>query len=129
MKIPIYVSSAALLGGWLLLTSHVNANEAGAKIFQANCAACHQLDGQGIPGAFPALVGNAFLVSDVNNVTRVVLNGRGGMPAFSKDLKNEELASVIEYVRETFNGVPTDITATQVEALKTAKKPKMEREL
>jgi mono/diheme cytochrome c family protein len=54
----------------------------GAALFKQNCAACHQPQGQGVPGAFPALTGNAFVQGDPKAVASVLLNGRGGMPNF-----------------------------------------------
>ena len=51
----------------------------GKALFTANCAACHQANGEGLPGAFPALKGNAT-VNDADATThiRTVLNGLQG---------------------------------------------------
>src|SRR5581483_2551258 len=51
----------------------------GQALFTANCAACHQATGDGLPGAFPALKGNAA-VNDADATThiRVVLHGLQG---------------------------------------------------
>ena len=48
---------------------------AGAKIFKAKCAACHQLSGEGVPGAFPPLKGSDYLLKDKNRAVAQVLNG------------------------------------------------------
>lgn len=36
----------------------------GAELFAANCAACHQADGKGLPGAFPPLAGSDYIKED-----------------------------------------------------------------
>ena len=81
----------------------------GAALFAANCAACHQPEGQGIPGAFPALAGDPFVVGDPKPVVLTLLNGRGGMPTFRDDLKDDQLAAIISYVRASWgNKAPAD---------------------
>ena len=85
----------------------------GATIFKQNCAACHQAQGQGVPGAFPALAGDAFVLGDPKAVAHVLLNGRGGMPNFREDLNNEQIAAVLSYVRASWgNHAPPLSTAT-----------------
>lgn len=84
---------------------------AGAAIFAQNCAACHQSRGQGIPGAFPALAGNKFVVGDPRAVALTVLNGRGGMPAFRDVLTDQELVAVLGFVRSSWGNHAPPITA------------------
>lgn len=79
----------------------------GAALFAGNCAACHQAKGQGIPGAFPALAGDKFVVGEPGAVAATVLNGRGGMPSFRDVLSDAQLAAVVSYVRGSWgNGAP-----------------------
>ncbi|MFN4327763.1 MAG: cytochrome c oxidase subunit II [Limnobacter sp.] len=74
----------------------------GEKVFNANCAACHQASGQGIPGAFPALVGAASVLGPQDGQIGILLNGKGaGMPAW-KQLSDVEIASVISYTRNAW---------------------------
>jgi len=40
----------------------------GKQLYAANCAACHQLDGRGIPGAFPALAGSRVVQGEATQV-------------------------------------------------------------
>lgn len=129
MTVRILSLGTALLTIWSCFPGLTKAADRDhASLFQANCAACHQSEGQGIPGAFPALAGNSFVAGDIENVIRIVLNGRGGMPAFGKDLPSEDIANIISYVREAFNGTPTELAAGQVDKLRTANRLKMERE-
>ena len=48
---------------------------AGAAIFKAKCVACHQLSGEGVPGAFPPLKGSDYLLADKKRAVAQVLNG------------------------------------------------------
>lgn len=72
----------------------------GAALYRAICAGCHMPQGQGAQGAgaYPALAGNAKLVSAAY-VETMVLYGRKAMPAFGGQLDDEQVASVVNYVR------------------------------
>ncbi len=74
----------------------------GASLFAQNCSACHQLTGKGVPGAFPALAGDAFPQGPPEPVVRLLLNGRGGMPSFRADLDDRQIATVLTYVRSAW---------------------------
>ncbi len=71
----------------------------GEQGYNDNYSACHQPNGLGIQGAFPALKGNKFVLGDPKLVAATVLNGRGGMPAFKPSLTDVELAQILTYVR------------------------------
>jgi nitrite reductase (NO-forming) len=47
----------------------------GAKIYKAKCVACHQLTGEGVPGAFPPLKNSDYLFADTKRAVKQVLNG------------------------------------------------------
>ncbi|WP_371134439.1 cytochrome c oxidase subunit II, partial [Limnobacter sp.] len=79
----------------------------GEQVFNANCAACHQASGEGIPGAFPALVGAASVKGPQADQIAILLNGKGaGMPAW-KQLSDVEIASVITYTRNAWANAGT----------------------
>ncbi len=75
--------------------------EKGKAIYEANCVACHQANGQGMPPAFPALAGNANL-KDAAPILNVVKNGRGAMPPVGAAFSDEELKAVATYIRNSF---------------------------
>ncbi|WP_038048287.1 c-type cytochrome [Thermus caliditerrae] len=75
--------------------------EKGKSLYEANCAACHQAGGQGMPPAFPALAGNANL-KDAQMILNVVKNGRGAMPAVGAAFSDEDLKAVATYIRNSF---------------------------
>ena len=88
----------------------------GAMIFSQNCAACHQANGKGIPGAFPALDGDAFVKGPPAPIARTVLKGRGGMPSFSSDLTDQQIAAVLTHVRSSWSNHAPPITPAIVAA-------------
>ena len=91
----------------------------GKAVFQKNCAACHQASGKGIPGAFPALAGNAFVQGPAQEPATVLLKGRGGMPDFSASLSDADMAAVLTYVRSSWGNRGDALSEQQVAALRT----------
>jgi cytochrome c6 len=90
----------------------------GAELFATNCAACHQPEGEGIEGAFPKLAGNTFVGGDPKAVITTLLNGRGGMPSFRDDLKDDQLAAVASYIRSSWGNSAPPITPADFAALR-----------
>lgn len=79
----------------------------GEQVYNANCAACHQASGEGIPGAFPSLVAAPSVVGPQADQIAILLNGKGaGMPAW-KQLSDVEIASVITYTRNAWANAGT----------------------
>ena len=74
----------------------------GAQVYAANCVACHQATGKGVPGAFPALDGSALVTGPKIEQIKVVLNGRNAMPSW-KMLSDTDIAAVITYTRNNWS--------------------------
>jgi mono/diheme cytochrome c family protein len=91
----------------------------GKAVFGKNCAACHQAAGTGIPGAFPALAGNQFVLGPGREVATVLLKGRGGMPNFSGSLDDTEIAQVLSYVRSSWGNSAAPVSGQDVTELRT----------
>ncbi|MDB5762953.1 MAG: coxB [Herminiimonas sp.] len=75
----------------------------GEKVYGANCVACHQASGKGVPGAFPALDGSAVVNGPRSEQINVVLNGRKGMPPWKSVLSDTDIAAVITYTRNNWS--------------------------
>lgn len=75
----------------------------GEKVYAANCVACHQANGKGVPGAFPALDGSPVVNGPRAAQINVVLNGQKAMPAFKQTLSETEIAAVITYTRNSWS--------------------------
>jgi cytochrome c oxidase subunit II len=78
----------------------------GKLVYTAKCEACHGGDGEGAVG--PSLRASEKVKDDINTLAQIVLNGKAPMPAFSKQLEAEELASVITYIRDRFGNKKDD---------------------
>ena len=96
-------------------SARVSAQDSGAAdLYATNCAGCHQLDGEGIPGTFPPLAGNPA-ATDGEYVAVVIVDGRSGpievhgetydtvMPPIS-GLTDDEVAALSEFVVDLAGG-------------------------
>jgi cytochrome c oxidase subunit 2 len=77
--------------------------ERGAKVYGANCVACHQANGKGVPGAFPALDGSKMVTGPKEGQIDILLNGKNAMPAWKAVLSDTEIAAVITYTRNNWS--------------------------
>lgn len=73
--------------------------EIGQSVYTSNCSSCHMENGAGIPGTFPALTGSPVVTGDKDAQIKLVMDGKGMMPAFGAQLSAAELAGVISYTR------------------------------
>lgn len=101
----------------------------GAKVYQTNCSSCHQANGQGVPGTFPPLAGNAAVTANATTVIHIVkygLNGKvvvngttynGMMPAWGQQLSNGDIAAVVTYIRSSWGNKGSAVTESQVAAV------------
>ena len=90
---------------------------AGAEIYAAQCAACHQADGEGLAGVARSLAGSRFAVGSVGIASRIVLHGKDGemlMPALGSVLDDEQVAAVLTYIRRSWGNQASPVSAAQV---------------
>ncbi|WP_286240159.1 cytochrome c oxidase subunit II [Neptuniibacter halophilus] len=95
--------------------------ETGEEVYNKACLACHQANGEGIPGAFPGLKNSPVALGDPAAHIDIVLNGKPGtaMQAFRDQFSAVELAAVITYERNAWGNKTGDIIApAQIAALK-----------
>ncbi|GGP24192.1 hypothetical protein GCM10010971_00110 [Silvimonas amylolytica] len=97
----------------------------GAALFAANCVACHQATGLGVPGAFPPLAGSEYLNGKPDVTVQILLHGikgsitvkgntfNGEMPNFGAKFSDAEIAAVATHVRSQWGnkGVAIDTAA------------------
>ncbi|MFM7784352.1 MAG: cytochrome c oxidase subunit II [Gammaproteobacteria bacterium] len=78
--------------------------ERGKGVYEKQCASCHQVTGEGIPGAFPALKGSALALGPVAGHLDIVVNGKQGtaMEAFGAQLSEVDMAAVLTYERNAW---------------------------
>jgi mono/diheme cytochrome c family protein len=106
--------------------------KAGSEIYAHACVSCHETDGSGAPRIYPPLPGNANLQSaDPSSTLRIILDGAqtvttprapnaGSMPAYAKQLSDQQVADVTNYIRNSWGNAAPPVTAEQVEK---ARKP------
>lgn len=99
--------------------------EAGKNTYEHNCAACHQMQGQGIEGSFPPLAKSDYLASKTNAIRAVVhglqgpitVNGKqynGVMPKLG--LSDSEVANVLTYIYKNWGNQGFEVTEAEVRA-------------
>ncbi len=98
----------------------------GAKIYVDECAGCHVANGKGSAGLFPPLAGSAVVQQiDPTSLLHVVLRGArsvatdreptaSAMPQFAWLLKDDEVAAVLTYIRNSWGNAAPAVSAGQV---------------
>lgn len=86
----------------------------GEGLYAQNCAGCHQANGQGLPGTFPALAGNQK-IKDKNYHITTVLKGRNAMPSFAR-LSDREVAAILTYERVSWGNDFGAVSEAEVKA-------------
>ena len=94
----------------------------GKQLYAAQCVACHQASGKGLPGVFPPLDGSEWVLGDERVVANILLHGvvgemtvagvvyKGAMPAF-KQLTDAELAALASHVRSQWSNKAAPVQA------------------
>ena len=102
--------------------------DAGARIYNGNCAACHQQDARGVPSVYPSLVGSPVVLGDPGELTLWVIKGRrppsmpaGRYPTMMAQfgwMKAQDAAALFTYLRSGFGNAAEPVAAaTVVQAL------------
>lgn len=96
----------------------------GKTLYETNCAACHQQNGQGLKGAFPPLANSDYLMNREDKGIDIILKGLSGeitvngevydgiMPQMR--LGDDEVASILTYVRNSWGNDGDLVTAEEV---------------
>ena len=110
----------------------------GAQVYTAQCLACHQATGAGVPGVFPPLAGSEWVQGKPTGLIQIVLHGitgkltvhgveyNGQMPTFKDKLNDAEIAAVINHIRTSFGNQAEPIGVDMVEAEREATKDRTE---
>ena len=97
----------------------------GETIYRQSCQSCHMPKGEGANqgvGMYPALANNANMTMP-EYTANIVMNGLRGMPAFSSDMDDEQIAAVSNFVAVSFgNKGTTKVTPQDVKAMRPAVK-------
>jgi len=103
----------------------------GAKVYKQYCMACHQADAGGVPHLNPPLIKTPFTLGDKKKLIQIVIKGKtepveidgeiytNPMPA-QVLLKDQEIADVLSYVRNSFGNKASMVTLAEVRQVKAA---------
>jgi len=94
-------------------------------MFGANCAACHQANGKGVPPAFPPLDGSRVVTGPKDAQIGIVMHGvvKDGKPTAMvgwQQLSDTDIAAVVTYTRNAWGNKTGD--AVQPAEIKMARK-------
>jgi mono/diheme cytochrome c family protein len=100
------------------------AADAGARIYNGNCIACHQQDARGIPGVYPSLVGSPVVLGDPSVLALWVVKGRrpSSMPAGRYPtammqfgwMNAQDAAALLTYLRSSHGNEAPPVDASLV---------------
>jgi mono/diheme cytochrome c family protein len=101
-----------------------SAADIGARLYDANCIACHQPDARGIPGVYPSLAGSPVVLGDPKDLTLWIVTGRRPpsmragrystvMPQFGW-MKPGDAAALCTYLRSSFGNAASAVDAAAV---------------
>lgn len=142
----VRVSVIGFIVGFLILTGcggnqtndqsnekkNSSAMEDGKSTYLKYCLACHQTDGNGVPGMYPPLKNSDWLTKDKETLIRLVLEGKSGkitvngvdynqvMPR-QNFLTDEQIAGVLSYIRKEMGNVSDSITSLEVSKVRADK--------
>jgi len=93
-----------LLGAAFFSSVRADAQDAGAALYKTKCAACHGADGKGETAMGKANKLRDLASADVQKqsdaeLTTMIENGKGKMPAYAKSLKPDQVKDLIAYIR------------------------------
>jgi mono/diheme cytochrome c family protein len=107
----------------------------GKVVYTNICLACHMADGAGVQNMNPPLIKTTYVLGDKTTLIKIVLNGfkedveingntySNNMTPHS-DLKDEQIADVLTYVRKSFGNKASAVTAAQVKMVRAANEKK-----
>jgi mono/diheme cytochrome c family protein len=102
----------------------------GRKLYGDRCATCHGEQGEGAPGAYPALAGHRTVtMASPANLVKVVVHGGfapataanprpWGMPPFGQSLTDAQIAAVASFVRSAWGNAAPAVTPLDVQRLR-----------
>lgn len=107
--------------------------ERGKKVYESYCLACHQDNGLGIPKMYPPLAKTVYVTGDKKRLIGIVLNGMedpieidgetySNVMASHSFLKDQEIADVLTYVRNSFGNKASAVTPEEVKKVRSANK-------
>ena len=104
----------------------------GKIVYNSICLSCHMAKGEGVPRLNPPLINTSYVLGDKAALIKIVLNGfnedvqingqtySNTMTPHS-DLKDQQIADVLTYVRKSFGNKASSVTASDVKKVRATK--------
>ena len=99
----------------------------GEEVYEKHCQDCHGKSGQGVPKVYPPLAGNrnVTMSSPLNTIRSVLYGGYPpvttgnprpyGMPPFQHLIQDNEIASVVSYIRNAWGNLGSLVSSEDVD--------------
>ncbi|PYV02549.1 MAG: hypothetical protein DMG10_14135 [Acidobacteria bacterium] len=140
LSVPALLLTLGLTGkAWVPVESSSSGSSApgwdigsGAVHFERLCAGCHGSDGLALEGEGPPLAGSSWVAGPETRLIRIVMHGVRGpiqvgdeihdreMPGFGPRLSDDEMASLLSFVRSRWGQPGAPITAETVRRVRAA---------
>lgn len=127
------IFSLVLLAVFGFLFAQQSSIDRGKKLYEQYCLTCHQADGGGVPKLNPPLISTSYVTGDKQKLVQWVLKGStenvpidgkyysNNMPPQAY-LKDDEIADILTYIRNSFGNKASAITAAEVKSIRAATK-------
>ncbi len=101
-----------------------------AQLYMTRCAPCHQFNGQGTGDIFPPLNNTDWVTGDKSRLIKIILGGLGGeievngkkfdgeMPPWKEFLTDDQVATILNYVRTSWENNASEITPDEVKEIR-----------
>ena len=98
----------------------------GKALYTANCAACHQANGEGLQGAFPSLKGSKIVTGDdLELYVDIIMNGYDAKPEYgvmaavgtNMEFTEFDVAAIINYERSAWGNTGKEVTPEEVKKI------------
>ena len=106
-----------------------SAADIGKKLYNGNCANCHQSSGAGAPGSYPPLVNSEYVLGSKDRLAAIMLSGLSGsvtvcggsygsqvMPGWNSNFTDEKLAAIMTYIRSSWGNTANEVKPDEVTA-------------
>lgn len=123
-KANVTLATSSVSNNSIISTSSINSSNSPKYLYLTHCASCHGVDGYAQPDArYASIVGlSSIRRAKPDALIGVIAFGAKGafntapkMPGFKKDLSHIQIASIANYVRVNFGGLPSsEVTAAEV---------------
>lgn len=98
----------------------------GDALFTANCASCHQANGEGVPGAFPPLKGSPVVMGgDLELYVTIIMKGYDPRPEFATmpavgtnaNFTPEDVTAIMNHERTSWGNNAKKVTVEEVKTI------------